>query len=51
VRSKTIPVDSSHVLGYQPPEVWERWLSIVEPELAGPIGDLADAFTNDFVEN
>ncbi|MFW5678731.1 MAG: ABC transporter substrate-binding protein [Pseudomonadota bacterium] len=49
VRSKTVPVDPSHALGYQPPEVWERWLSIVEADLAGPIGELADAYTNDFV--
>ena len=38
VRSKTIPIDASKGLGYQPPEVWEEWQQSL---IAG--GDLAGA--------
>lgn len=52
VRSKTIPIDDSMGLGYQPPEVWEEWQ---ESMLAGgdieePLDDLSAAYTNEFVE-
>lgn len=52
VRSKTIPVDMSGGLGYQPPEVWEEWQTslIAGGELAEPLDDLSAAFTNGFVE-
>jgi NitT/TauT family transport system substrate-binding protein len=52
VRSKTIPVDDSMGLGYQPPEVWEEWQQslIAGGDLAGPLDDLTAAYTNDFVE-
>ena len=51
VRSKTIPVDDSEGLGYQPPEVWEEWQDslIAGGELEGPLEDLTAAYTNDFV--
>ena len=51
VRSKTIPVDDSEGLGYQPPEVWEEWQDslIAGGELEGPLDDLTAAYTNDFV--
>lgn len=49
VRSKTIPVDDSAPLGFQPPAVWERWHAIVADNLAEPIDDLQAAYTNDFV--
>jgi NitT/TauT family transport system substrate-binding protein len=50
VRAKTIPVDMSKGLGYQPPEVWEEWQAtqIAGGELAGPLPDLTAAYTNDF---
>lgn len=50
VRSKTIPVDMTNGLGYQPPEVWEEWQAtqIAGGELAGPLPDLTAAYTNDF---
>lgn len=52
VRSKTIPIDASKGLGYQPPEVWEEWQkSMLDTgELAKPLPDLTAAYTNDFVE-
>ena len=51
VRSKTIPVDMSKGLGYQPPEVWEEWQGslIAGGELDAPLDDLTAAYTNDFV--
>jgi NitT/TauT family transport system substrate-binding protein len=51
VRSKTIPVDDSHGLGYQPPEVWEEWQEsmIAGGDLQAPLDDLTAAYTNDFV--
>ncbi|CAN5653503.1 hypothetical protein BH23PSE1_BH23PSE1_08070 [soil metagenome] len=51
VRSKTIPIDDSEGLGYQPPEVWEEWQqSMVDGgELAAPLEDITVAYTNDFV--
>ncbi len=49
VRSKTVPVDESHALGYQPPAMWDRWHAIVEPNLSAPIDDVSAAFTNEFV--
>lgn len=52
VRSKTIPIDDSMGLGYQPPEVWEEWQEsmIAGGDLAGPLDDLTAAYTNQFVE-
>ena len=52
VRSKTIPIDASMGLGYQPPEVWEEWQAsmIAGGDLAGPLDDLSAAYTNQFVE-
>jgi NitT/TauT family transport system substrate-binding protein len=51
VRSKTVPVDDSNGLGYQPPEVWEEWQEslIAGGDLQGPLDDLTAAYTNDFV--
>jgi NitT/TauT family transport system substrate-binding protein len=51
VRSKTIPVDMSNGLGYMPPEVWEEWQEnlIAGGELAEPLPDLTEAYTNEFV--
>ena len=51
VRAKTIPLDDSNGLGYQPPEIWEEWqASVVEGgDLEAPLDDLSAAFTNDFV--
>jgi NitT/TauT family transport system substrate-binding protein len=50
VKDKTIPVDMTNGLGYQPPEVWEEWQAtqIAGGELAAPLPDLSAAFTNDF---
>lgn len=50
VRSKTIPVDMTNGLGYQPPEVWEEWqqVQIAGGDLAAPLPDLTAAYTNDF---
>jgi len=50
VRAKTVPVDMSKGLGYQPPEVWEEWQAtlIAGGDLSGPLPDLSAAFTNDF---
>ena len=50
VRDKTIPVDMTNGLGYQPPEVWEEWQAtqIAGGELAGPLPDLTAAYTNEF---
>ncbi|MBR2574994.1 MAG: ABC transporter substrate-binding protein [Loktanella sp.] len=50
VRDKTIPVDMSNGLGYQPPEVWEEWqeTQIAGGDMAGPLPDLTAAYTNDF---
>jgi NitT/TauT family transport system substrate-binding protein len=50
VRSKTVPVDMSKGLGYQPPEVWEEWqqVQIAGGELPAPLADLTAAYTNDF---
>jgi NitT/TauT family transport system substrate-binding protein len=52
VRSKTIPVDDSNGLGYQPPEVWEEWQEsmIAGGDLEAPLDDLTAAYTNEFVE-
>lgn len=51
VRSKTIPIDASKGLGYQPPEVWKEWEDslVATGDLAGPLDDLEAAYTNDFV--
>jgi NitT/TauT family transport system substrate-binding protein len=51
VRSKTIPLDESQGIGYQPPEVWEEWQqSLIDGgDLEGPLDDLSAAYTNDFV--
>lgn len=50
VKEKTIPVDMTNGLGYQPPEVWEEWQAtqIAGGELAGPLPDLTAAYTNEF---
>lgn len=50
VRSKTIPVDMTHGLGYQPPEVWEEWQAaqIAGGELKEALPDLTAAYTNEF---
>ncbi|AZL59366.1 ABC transporter substrate-binding protein [Tabrizicola piscis] len=50
VKDKTIPVDMTNGLGYQPPEVWEEWQAtqIAGGELAGPLPDLTAAYTNEF---
>ncbi len=50
VKDKTIPVDMTNGLGYQPPEVWEEWQAtqIAGGELPGPLPDLTAAYTNDF---
>jgi ABC-type multidrug transport system fused ATPase/permease subunit len=53
VRSKTIPVDDSQRLGYQPPEVWEEWQD--EHDRRRRSGRRRSttstaAYTNDFVE-
>lgn len=50
VKAKTIPVDMTNGLGFQPPEVWEEWQAtqIAGGELDGPLPDLTAAFTNDF---
>lgn len=50
VRSKTIPVDMTNGLGYQPGEVWEEWQAslVTGGELAGPLDDLTAAYTNEF---
>jgi len=49
-RAKTIPVDMSNGLGFQPPEVWEEWqqVQINGGDLPGPLPDLTAAYTNDF---
>jgi len=51
VRSKTIPLDASKGLGYQPPEVWEEWQKsmLATGDLKAPLPDLTAAYTNDFV--
>lgn len=51
VRSKTIPIDASKGLGYQPPEVWEEWHKslIASGDLKAPLPDLKAAYTNNFV--
>jgi len=51
VRSKTIPLDASKGLGYQPPEVWEEWQKslLATGDLKAPLDDLSKAYTNDFV--
>lgn len=50
VRSKTIPVDMSKGLGYQPAAVWEEWQDslVAGGDLSAPLDDLSAAFTNDF---
>lgn len=50
VRSKTIPVDDTNPMGYQPPEVWVEWQDslLAGGEIAGPLDDLEAAYTNEF---
>jgi NitT/TauT family transport system substrate-binding protein len=50
VKDKTIPVDMSNGLGYQPPDVWEEWqqVQIAGGELAAALPDLTAAYTNEF---
>jgi NitT/TauT family transport system substrate-binding protein len=50
VRSKTVPVDMTNGLGFQPPEVWEEWQAaqIAGGEMAAPLPDLTAAYTNEF---
>lgn len=51
VRSKTIPVDMSNGMGYQPPEVWEEWQAslVAGGDIPAPLEDLSAAFTNEFI--
>ncbi|MEZ5934655.1 MAG: ABC transporter substrate-binding protein [Alphaproteobacteria bacterium] len=51
VRAKTIPLDDSNGLGWQPPEIWAEWQEslIAGGDLEGPLDDLEAAYTNDFV--
>lgn len=51
VRAKTIPVDMSNGLGYQPPKIWAEWQDslVAGGDLQGPLDDLEAAYTNDFV--
>ncbi len=51
VRAKTVPVDLENGYGYMPPEVWEEWQEsmIAGGELAGPLPDLTEAYTNAFI--
>ncbi len=51
VRAKTIPLDDSNGLGYQPPEIWVEWQDSVVAggDLEAPLDDLEAAYTNDFV--
>lgn len=50
VRGKTIPVDMTNGLGFQPPEVWEEWqqVQIAGGDLPAPLPDLTEAYTNEF---
>ncbi len=50
VKAKTVPVDMTNGLGYQPPEVWEEWQAtqIAGGELKAALPDLTAAYTNDF---
>ena len=52
VRSKTIPTDDSAHLGWYPAEVWQEWQDalIAGGEIPGPLGDLDEAWTNEFAE-
>jgi len=45
VREKTIPVDMSNGLGYQPPEIWAEWQNslVAGGDLEGPLDDLEAA--------
>jgi len=45
VREKTIPVDMSNGLGYQPPEIWAEWQDslVAGGDLEGPLDDLEAA--------
>lgn len=51
VRSKTIPVDMTNGLGYQPPEIWEEWQAnlVSGGDLSEPLPDLSEAYTNEFI--
>jgi NitT/TauT family transport system substrate-binding protein len=51
VRSKTVPIDPSKGLGYQPPEAWEEWQKslLATGDLKAPLPDLKAAYTNQFV--
>lgn len=50
VRAKTVPVDMTNGLGFQPPEVWEEWqaVQIKGGDLPAPLPDLTAAYTNEF---
>lgn len=52
VRSKTVPIDASKGLGFQPPEAWKEWHDslVATGDLSAPLDDLSAAYTNDFVE-
>jgi NitT/TauT family transport system substrate-binding protein len=52
VRSKTIAVDPSNGLGYQPPEVWVEWQDslVAGGDIPAPLDDLNAAYTNEFIE-
>jgi len=51
VSSKTVPIDASKGLGFQPPEVWAEWQKsmIATGDLKAPLPDLNAAYTNQFV--
>jgi NitT/TauT family transport system substrate-binding protein len=53
VASKTIPIDASKGLGFQPPEVWEEWQKslIATGDLRAALPDLTAAYTNRFVQD
>jgi NitT/TauT family transport system substrate-binding protein len=46
------PIDPSHGLGYQPPEVWAEWEKVLVATggLEAPLDDISAAFTNEFAE-
>jgi NitT/TauT family transport system substrate-binding protein len=46
------PIDPSHGLGWQPPDVWAEWHDVLVATggLEAPLDDLSAAFTNEFAE-
>lgn len=51
VSAKTVPLDRSKGLGYQPPEGWEEWhkAMLATGDLKAALPDLKAAYTNQFV--